>query len=67
MQFLRKMVGFVDKDPELFNCTVDDNIKMGNVRLTEREIVNYAKMADAHEFIQDFRNVSTSKTDIINL
>ena len=49
----------IDKDPELFNCSVDDNIRMGNSKLNEDEIVAFAKLADAHDFIQEYRNVSS--------
>lgn len=49
---LRKEISFVLQDPYLFNSTIKDNIRYGNLDATDEEIMNAAKMANAHDFIQ---------------
>jgi ABC-type multidrug transport system fused ATPase/permease subunit len=48
---LRKHIGFVLQDTVLFRGTIRENIAYGNPRATEDEIVEAAKLANAHEFI----------------
>ena len=48
---LRKQIGFVLQDTLLFYGTVKENIAYGRPEATEAEIVEAAKLANAHEFI----------------
>ncbi|MBV9722711.1 MAG: ATP-binding cassette domain-containing protein, partial [Mycobacterium sp.] len=48
---LRKHIGFVLQETVLFRGTIRENIAYGNPRATEDEIVQAAKLANAHDFI----------------
>jgi ABC-type multidrug transport system fused ATPase/permease subunit len=48
---LRKHIGFVLQDTILFHGTVRENIAYGRPDATEEEIIEAAKLANAHEFI----------------
>lgn len=49
---LRSLIGFVSQDTYLFHGTVMDNILYGSFDKTREEVIEAAKMAEAHEFIQ---------------
>lgn len=49
---LRKAIGFVSQDVYLFHGTVYENIAYGSFGATMAEVVEAAKVAEAHEFIQ---------------
>ncbi len=49
---LRRSLGIVLQDTNLFTGTVRDNIRYGKLDATEEEIVQAAKLANAHDFIQ---------------
>ncbi len=51
VQGLRGQIGFVLQDTALFQGTIRDNIAYGRPTATEAEIVEAAKLANAHEFI----------------
>ena len=48
---LRKSLGMVLQDTNLFTGTIKENIKYGKENATDEEIVNAAKLANAHDFI----------------
>jgi ATP-binding cassette subfamily B protein len=48
---LRKAIGFVSQDVFLFYGSVRDNISYGTFEAGEEEIIQAAKIAEAHEFI----------------
>ncbi len=48
---LRDLMGLVTQDSILFNDTVGNNIGMGKENATDEEIIEAAKIANAHEFI----------------
>ena len=50
-QSLREQIGIVPQETVLFNGTVYENIRYGNLDATENEIIAAAKAANAHEFI----------------
>src|SRR5467141_2912244 len=51
LQGLRGQIGFVLQDTVLFRGTVRENIAYGRPEATDAEIVEAAKLANAHEFI----------------
>ena len=51
LRSLRSQIGFVLQDTALLRGTVRDNIAFGRPDATEDEIVEAAKLANAHEFI----------------
>ena len=48
---LRRSLAMVLQDTHLFTGTVEDNIRYGNLDATHEQIVEAAKLANAHEFI----------------
>src|SRR5262252_6947656 len=51
LQGLRSNIGFVLQDTVLFRGTVRENIAYGRPDATDEEIIEAAKLANAHEFI----------------
>jgi subfamily B ATP-binding cassette protein MsbA len=49
----RRLFGVVSQEALLFNTTVRDNIAYGRPALSEADIVKAARVANAHEFIQE--------------
>ena len=50
---LRSMMGIVTQDAILFNDTAANNIKMGDFYLSGDQLINAAKVANAHEFVRE--------------
>lgn len=48
---LRRSLGIVLQETNLFTGTVRDNIRYGNLDASEEEIINAAKIANAYDFI----------------
>jgi len=48
---LRKLIGIVSQDSILFNDTIYNNIKIGNLDANKEDVINAAKAANAHDFI----------------
>jgi ATP-binding cassette, subfamily B, bacterial len=48
--YLRK-IGYVSQETFIFNGTIEDNIRFGLDDCSEKEIVEAAKLANAHDFI----------------
>ncbi|MGW9686659.1 ABC transporter ATP-binding protein [Flagellimonas sp. 2504JD1-5] len=53
---LRSLMGLVTQDSILFNDTVKNNIGLGKENATEEEIIEAAKIANAHDFIMELPN-----------
>lgn len=49
---LRDEIGYVSQDPFLFEGSVKENIKYGASNSSDKDIIEAAKMAEAHEFIE---------------
>lgn len=56
LKSLRSQIGYVLQTPHLFSGTVAENIRYGNLNATMEEIVNAAKLVNAHEFIMKLEN-----------
>ena len=48
---LRKKIGFVPQKGVLFSGTIESNIKYGNNKISDEEMIKAAKIAQAEEFI----------------
>ncbi len=48
---LRSLIGCVQQEPILFNDTIRANIAFGSPEATDRQIIEAAKIANAHDFI----------------
>ncbi|MGZ1529078.1 SAV1866 family putative multidrug efflux ABC transporter [Staphylococcus argenteus] len=53
---LRNQIGLVQQDNILFSDTVKENILLGRPTGTDAEVVEAAKMANAHDFIMNLPN-----------
>ena len=54
---LRRHIGVVNQEPVLFSMTISENIAFGREGVTQLEIENAAKIANAHDFILRFPKV----------
>ncbi len=52
----RKLFGMVTQESILFNDTVINNLILGKQNATREEVINAAKIANAHEFIEKLEN-----------
>lgn len=53
---LRRSIGMVTQETAMFNRSARDNILYGRPDATEEEMIEAAKRAEAHEFIQDLHD-----------
>ncbi len=49
---LRKSIGIILQDTHLFTGTIADNIRYGNSKITDEEVIEAAKLANADTFIK---------------
>lgn len=54
LKFLRDQIAIVPQDLSLFNDTLINNLKYANPNATNKQIIEAAKAASAHEFIEKF-------------
>ena len=47
----------VSQEPILFEGSISENIKLGKIEATEEEIIQAAKVANAHNFVQELPQV----------
>ncbi|KAL4578988.1 hypothetical protein LXL04_015123 [Taraxacum kok-saghyz] len=64
LKSLRTRIGLVQQEPSLFSTNIYENIKYGNENASEIEVINAAKLANAHEFIS--RMPEGYKTEVGN-
>ncbi|MFQ3854184.1 ABC transporter ATP-binding protein [Staphylococcus sp. 2S1] len=50
---LRRQIGLVQQDNILFSDTIKENILLGKPDASDEEVINVAKMANAHDFIME--------------
>ena len=53
---LRSLMGIVSQESILFNDTILNNIRLGKLDATEQEVMEAAKVANAHDFILETEN-----------
>ena len=51
--WIHENLGYVLQSPHLFSGTIRDNIRYGNLDATDEDIINAAKLVNAHEFIME--------------
>lgn len=51
LRSLRNQIAYVPQDAHLFNGTIEENIRYGNINASREEIMEAAKKANAHHFI----------------
>lgn len=51
LEQVRHMIAYVPQEPYLFNMSIKENIRYGRLDATEEEIIEAAKIANAHGFI----------------
>jgi len=56
MLWLHSNLGYVLQTPHLFSGTIKENIAYGRLDSTNNEIIEAAKLVDAHEFIMKMEN-----------
>ena len=56
LKSLREKISLVSQDIVLFDDTIKANISYGNIAATDEEIIEAAKKAAAHEFIQNLKD-----------
>ena len=56
LESLRKQIGIVTQEAILFNDTVFNNIAFGMENVSAADVMNAAKVANAHEFIEKMEN-----------
>ena len=44
-------ISFVTQDNFLFDTSIKENFRMGNITATDEDVINAAKQAGCHEFI----------------
>jgi ABC-type multidrug transport system fused ATPase/permease subunit len=54
MDFYRRQMGFVQQDPMMFHDTIYNNIAYGDSDIRVEQVINAAKIANAHGFIAKF-------------
>lgn len=58
VNWLRSKIGVVNQEPILFSTTIKENIRFGKDNVTDEEIVEAAKNANAHDFIMSLPEVN---------
>lgn len=53
---IRQQIAYVPQEPYLFRGSIKENIRLGRADATDEEIVEAAKLAYAHEFIEKLEN-----------
>ena len=49
---IRDFISLVSQEPILFNCSIEENIKLGTKNSTDSDVVAAAEAAEANEFIE---------------
>ena len=56
LEDLRRQMGIVTQESILFNDTIFNNITFGSENVSEEDVIEAAKIANAHSFIMDLEN-----------
>ncbi len=50
---MRENIAYISQSPYIFTGTIKENISLGNLEASDEEILNAAKLANAHDFIME--------------
>lgn len=53
-KWVRKHIGIVSQEPQLFNGTIQENIRYGNLEASDQEIIIAAQRANCFDFVSNF-------------
>ena len=53
---VRQLIGYVPQEPYLYDVSIAENIRYGNPSASQEDIVNAAKLANAHDFILELKD-----------
>ena len=56
LQSIRQLISYAPQNPQLFNGTIKEHIKLGNKHATDIEVKNAAYLSGAEEFINNSKN-----------
>jgi len=56
LSYLRTSIGLVSQMPLLFDCSIADNIRGGNMDASMEDVIEAATQANAHSFISKFED-----------
>ncbi len=56
LEELRQLIGVVTQESILFNDTIYNNVLLGNVNASRNEVIEAAKLANAHNFIDELED-----------
>jgi ATP-binding cassette, subfamily B (MDR/TAP), member 1 len=65
IRWLRQNIGVVSQEPVLFATTIAENIRYGREGVSQQEIEQAAKEANAHDFIAQLPEVSHSFSFVV--
>ncbi len=60
---LRRQIGIVPQEPLLFKGTIGENISLAHPEASNEDIINAAKLANAHDFIMDLSGGYSTKVN----
>ena len=50
---LRRAIAYVPQNPQIFNGSIKNHIRYGNIHSTDKQVIEAAKLAGANDFIND--------------
>ena len=56
LKWFRSQMALVSQEPILFTASIKENIRLGKLDATDKEIEDACKMANAHNFIMQCSN-----------
>ena len=61
VESLRKNIGIVSQETVLFNTSIRENLRLGNLKATDKQIIQAAKLANIHDFIMSLKKGYNTK------
>ena len=62
IKWLRQHIGVVSQEPVLFDTSIEENIRFGQDGVSDKDIEQACRKANAHSFITKLPNVSIDHT-----
>jgi len=61
VESLRSNIGIVSQETVLFNASIKENLRLGNLKATDKQIIQAAKLANIHDFIMSLKKGYNTK------